>query len=251
MVAPQSDPSDQAPVVRLAGVEKAFGSGAARTPVLRGTSLEARRGELLMLIGPSGCGKTTLLSIAAGTLAADAGEIEVLGHTLHRLSQAELTRFRSRHLGFIFQSFNLIPTLTVAENVAVPLLIQGRPWREARKRAEAMLATVGLAGREHERPGRLSGGQQQRVAIARALVHEPPLLICDEPTSALDRETGRQIMELIATFARDHGRTVVIVTHDPRIYGHADRMAEMEDGRITRILPDRAAIASAHPPGIL
>jgi len=168
--------------VRLTGIDKAFGLGAARTPVLRQTTFEARRGELLMIVGPSGCGKTTLLSMIAGTLAADAGEIEVLGHALHRLPQAALTRFRSRHLGFIFQSFNLIPTLSVAENVAVPLLIQGRPWREAHDRACAILAAVGLAGRERERPGRLSGGQQQRVAIARALVHEPPLLICDEPT---------------------------------------------------------------------
>jgi putative ABC transport system ATP-binding protein len=246
----ESSPSSST-VVRLTAIDKAFGTGAARTPVLRQTTFEARRGELLMLTGPSGCGKTTLLSIVAGTLAADAGEIDVLGHALHRLPQAELTRFRSRHLGFIFQSFNLIPTLSVAENVAVPMLIQRRSWREARDRARAMLAAVGLAGREHERPGRLSGGQQQRVAIARALVHEPPLLICDEPTSALDRQTGQQIMELIATFARDHGRTVIIVTHDPRIYGYADRMAEMEDGRITRVLPDRAAITEAHPPGIL
>jgi len=238
-------------VVRLTGIDKAFGVGAARTPVLRQTTFEARRGELLMIVGPSGCGKTTLLSMIAGTLAADAGEIEVLGHALHRLPQAELTRFRSRHLGFIFQSFNLIPTLSVAENVAVPLLIQGLPWREAHDRACSMLADVGLAGRERERPGRLSGGQQQRVAIARALVHEPPLLICDEPTSALDRQTGQQVMALITAFARSHGRTVLIVTHDPRIYSYADRMAEMEDGRIFRVLADPSAIAAAHPPGIL
>lgn len=237
----------QAPLaLRLAGIDKAFGPPSARTVALRQADFDARLGELTMLVGPSGCGKTTLLSILAGTLAADAGEINVLGYRLGELGQAALTRFRRRHVGFIFQQFNLIPTLAVWENVAVPLFIQDVPRREAEARARDMLVAVGLGGREDERPAKLSGGQQQRVAIARALVHRPPLLICDEPTSALDRQSGQQVMELIASFARDPGRTVVIVTHDPRIYRYADRMAEMEDGRITRLLESPAAIAAAH-----
>ncbi len=245
---PPDQPLPQPLALRLAGIEKAFGPPAARTVALRRADFDARLGELMMLVGPSGCGKTTLLSILAGTLAADAGEINVLGYRLGALGQAALTRFRRRHVGFIFQQFNLVPTLSVWENVAVPLLIQGEPLREAEARACAMLSSVGLKGRERERPGKLSGGQQQRVAIARALVHRPPLLICDEPTSALDSHSGQQVMELISTFAREPTRSVVIVTHDPRIYRYADRMAEMEDGRINRLLDSPAAIAAAHPP---
>lgn len=243
---PPDQPLPAPLALRLAGIEKAFGPPAARTVALRSADFEARLGELTMLIGPSGCGKTTLLSILAGTLAADAGLLNVLGYRLAEMSQAELTRFRRRHVGFIFQQFNLIPTLSVWENVAVPLLIQGASRREAEERARRLLADVGLGGREHERPGKLSGGQQQRVAIARALVHQPPLLICDEPTSALDSQSGQQVMEIVARFARDPHRTVIVVTHDPRIYRYADRMAEMEDGRITRVLDTPAAIAAAH-----
>ena len=243
-------PPDQSLVaplaLRLSGVDKAFGPPASRTVALRGADFEARLGELMMLVGPSGCGKTTLLSILAGTLAPDAGDLNVLGYRLARMSQAALTAFRRRHVGFVFQQFNLIPTLSVWENVAVPLLIQGGSRREAETRAREMLAAVGLAGRELERPGKLSGGQQQRVAIARALVHRPPLLICDEPTSALDSQSGQQVMDIVSRFARDPHRVVIIVTHDPRIYRHADRMAEMEDGRITRVLGSPADIAAAH-----
>jgi len=235
------------PVIQLLGVDKAFGPTGARTIALRSADFSARAGELTLLVGPSGCGKTTLVSILAGTLHPDAGQVEVLGRPLHSMSQAALTRFRREHVGFIFQQFNLIPTLTVWENVALPLLIQGRSARSASRAACDLLARVGLGGRENERPARLSGGQQQRVAIARALIHEPPLLVCDEPTSALDRESGRLTMELIATFARSPGRCVIIVTHDPRIYGYADRMVEMEDGRVTRLLATRAEIAAAHP----
>jgi putative ABC transport system ATP-binding protein len=233
--------------LRLTGIGKAFGQADSRTVALQQADFEARLGELMMLVGPSGCGKTTLLSILTGTLRADAGESNVLGYRLDAMSQAELTRFRRGHIGFIFQDFNLIGTLSVWENVAVPLLIQGCGRREAEARARAMLAQVGLQGREDEPPKRLSGGQQQRIAIARALVHAPTLIVCDEPTSALDSRTGQQVMELLTTFARDPHRTVIVVSHDPRIYRYADRMAEMEDGRITRVLGTPAAIAAAHP----
>lgn len=242
-----SAPTRSPDAVRLSGVDKTFGEGDSRTPVLKRTDFAARLGELLMLVGPSGCGKTTLLSILAGTLHADAGEINVLGYPLHRMRAGPLTKFRSNHLGFIFQQFNLIPTLSVAENVAVPLLIQGVGFAAAEKRARAMLDQVGIGEKAAQRPGKLSGGQQQRVAIARALVHEPPLLVCDEPTSALDSENGLHVMEILRNIARQENRTVIVVTHDPRIYRFADRMAEMEDGRILRVLSSPAEIAAAHP----
>ncbi len=232
--------------LQLAGIDKSFGAGDSLTKVLKQTHFDARLGELIMLVGPSGCGKTTLLSILAGTLHADAGDVNVLGSPLHALSEAARTRFRAQHLGFIFQQFNLIPTLSVAENVSVPLLIQGVRPAEAERRACEMLARVGLPEKTRERPGKLSGGQQQRVAIARALVHEPSLLVCDEPTSALDSENGQRVMQLLRDVARDPRRTVIVVTHDPRIYHHADRMAEMEDGKIFRVLHTPADIAAAH-----
>jgi putative ABC transport system ATP-binding protein len=214
--------------------------------VLRGTGLEAHHGELLLLVGPSGCGKTTLLSIIAGTMNADAGQVEVMGQRLDGMPNAEVTRFRAQHIGFIFQQFNLIPTLSITENVSVPLLIQGQRPARAEQRARQMLEQVGLGDKLNLRPGKLSGGQQQRVAIARALVHEPPLVICDEPTSALDSENGRQVMDILRSIARDPKRCVIIVTHDNRTYRYADRMAEMEDGSIRRYLNSPEEIASVH-----
>ena len=233
--------------VRLRGVEKSFRNGDQVTPVLKQVDFTALAGEMLLLVGPSGCGKTTLLSVLCGTLNADAGEIETLGHALHTLSPAKVTRFRAGHVGFIFQQFNLLPTLTAAENVAVPLRIQGVSRGKALARAKEMLACVGIPEKVDERPSRLSGGQQQRVAIARALVHNPALIVCDEPTSALDSVMGHQVMELLKGTASDGKRTVIVVTHDPRTYRYGDRMAEMEDGRITRVLSSPAAIAAAHP----
>ncbi len=234
------------PAVHITGVDKAFGAGEAAVKALKQADFEARRGELVMLVGPSGCGKTTLLSIIAGTLHADAGKIEVFGNALQDMPRGDLTRFRLEHLGFVFQSFNLIPTLTVAENVAIPLLLHGVSHREAIRRAGLMLEKVGLGGREKSRPATLSGGQQQRVAIARALVHEPPLLICDEPTSALDKDTGATVMAMIRELSRAPDRCVIIVTHDHRIFKYADRIVEMEDGRITRVHEDPASIDSKY-----
>ena len=182
-----------------------------------------------------GCGKTTLLSAIAGTLKIESGEIEVFGHRLHQLSGGALTRFRARHIGFIFQQFHLIPTINVAENVAVPLLIQGMSRGTAIQRARATLAAVGLANRWRELPNKLSGGQQQRVAIARALVHDPPLVICDEPTAALDAQNGEIVLELFRNVARSPDRAVIIVTHDPRIFSYADVIARMDDGEIIKV----------------
>lgn len=246
MKLPHKPLEDPRLALRMHGVDKSFGVGDSLTPVLHKTHFDARRGELLLLVGPSGCGKTTLLSILSGTLRADAGDINVLGYPIDTMSEAQRTAFRTHHLGFIFQQFNLIQSLSVAENVSVPLLIQGVSPSKAEARAKEMLSRVGLESKVHERPNKLSGGQQQRVAIARALVHEPPLLVCDEPTSALDRETGHQVMDLLQAVARDRDRTVIVVTHDPRIYHYGDRMAEMEDGRILRVLQSNQEILNTH-----
>jgi putative ABC transport system ATP-binding protein len=216
-------------------VTRSFGSGAAQVMALRGVDLDVDAGELMMLVGPSGCGKTTLISVIAAILDADGGECRVLDHDLSALSQSEKTAFRRRNIGFVFQAYNLIPSLTAAENVAVPLLVQGMPFDAAVERATLMLADVGLGDRAGSRPDQLSGGQQQRTAIARALVHKPRLIVCDEPTSALDHRTGHALMELMTRVVLDDGRSLVIVTHDPRIFDFADRIAEMDDGRIVAL----------------
>jgi putative ABC transport system ATP-binding protein len=221
--------------VRLAAVDKSFRNGEQVTPVLKQVEFEARVGEMVFVVGPSGCGKTTLLSVLCGTLDADCGEVNTLGHALHELPPREITKFRAFNVGFIFQQFNLLPTLTAAENVAVPLRIQGVSAGKAIPRAKELLARVGIPEKANERPSRLSGGQQQRVAIARALVHDPALIVCDEPTSALDSVTGHQVMDLLRDTSRGSKRTVIVVTHDPRIYHYADRVTEMEDGRILRV----------------
>ena len=222
--------------VRVTGLTKTFGSGDAKTVALKGIDFETREGELHLVVGPSGCGKTTLLSVVAGTLEWDSGAVTVFGQHLNQLSRGAITAFRGRNIGFIFQQFNLIPTINCVENVSVPLLLNGVHRREAEERGAEMLKRVGLGEKIKARPTDLSGGQQQRVAIARALVHEPRLIICDEPTSALDSVTGHQIMELLAGAARAPGRCVIIVTHDPRTYNFADRITEMEDGRVRSIL---------------
>ena len=197
--------------IRVRGVTKEFGSGESATWALRGVDLDVPYGELLMLVGPSGCGKTTLVSIVAGTLEPTAGDVHVLGHDLVAMSNGRKVRFRRDNVGFIFQSYNLLPSLTAVENAAVPLLIAGWRRRHALEAAAEVLEALGLGDRLANLPTELSGGQQQRVAIARALVHEPRLLVCDEPTSALDAENGRITMELI------------------------QRIASMEDGRIDSV----------------
>ncbi|MES2507806.1 MAG: ABC transporter ATP-binding protein [Verrucomicrobiota bacterium] len=222
---------------RVRGLNKSFGDGASRLHVLKDVDMEVRQGDITMLIGPSGCGKTTLISILAGTLKPDAAtqELNVLGQDLQKMGSGAITRFRAQNIGFIFQAFNLIPTLSLAENVSVPLLIRGVRSGVAEKRAREVLALVGLGDRAKSRPNQLSGGQQQRVAIARALVHEPRLIICDEPTAALDAKNGQLVMELFENVARSPERAVLIVTHDNRIFPHANRIASMDDGRIVEV----------------
>jgi putative ABC transport system ATP-binding protein len=222
--------------VRCRGLTKTYGAGDASVTALRGLDIDIRRGELLMIVGPSGCGKTTLISIIAAILDQDSGRCEVVGRDLQRMDHRERARFRGSSIGFVFQVFNLLPALTAIENVAVPLLISGVSWKQAEFRARAVLQLVGLGSRLNALPAKLSGGQQQRVAIARALVHDPKLIVCDEPTSSLDHETGHAMMATIREIAKSPGRTVIVVTHDARIFEFADRIARMDDGRIVEFM---------------
>jgi putative ABC transport system ATP-binding protein len=230
--------------IHIQDLEKSFRSGEVVTPVLKGVNLDIPNGEMFFIVGPSGCGKTTLISVLCGTLRADKGQLNVMGHNLRTMRDSQITRFRAMNVGFVFQQFNLIPTLTAAQNVAVPLRLQGKSSAEAIKAANAMMERVGLADKINERPQKLSGGQQQRVAIARALIHQPALIVCDEPTSALDSETGRHVMDLLTPQPGDSSRTVIVVTHDPRIYHYAHRLAEMEDGVIQRTLSPEEILSS-------
>jgi putative ABC transport system ATP-binding protein len=216
-------------------VQKIFGTGDTKVMALRGVDLDIYSGELLMLVGPSGCGKTTLISVIAGILDLDNGECRLFGQDLSSFSKKDLTTFRRENVGFVFQAFNLVPTLTVAENISIPLLIKGENQAKALDRAVECLEQVGLKGREESLPSQLSGGQQQRVAVARALIHNPRLVVCDEPTSALDHKTGELIMDILKGLAVNSDRVLVIVTHDARIFKFADRIAYMDDGRIVKI----------------
>lgn len=224
--------------VHCRGVTKVYGTGAGQVTALRGIDLDVRTDELMMLVGPSGCGKTTLISVIAGILDQNQGECRVFGNDFLHMEPSQKTRTRGELIGFVFQSFNLIPTLNAAENVSIPLLLNGVKRREALGRAKDVLARVGLADRTQSMPSQMSGGQQQRVAIARALVHSPKLIVCDEPTSALDHETGHKVMELLREVALGEGRALVIVTHDARIFEFADRIARMDDGRIVKVVDD-------------
>jgi putative ABC transport system ATP-binding protein len=223
--------------VHCHGVTKTYGRGNAAVQALRGVDLEVRSGELLMLVGPSGCGKTTLISVLAGVLGRDGGDCWVLGRDYNQMGPEETTRFRGKNIGFVFQAFNLIPALTAGENVATPLIINRLKPRLAVQQATEVLHKVGFDERMiRSMPMDLSGGQQQRVAIARALVHNPRLIVCDEPTSALDGETGRKVMELMRRLAVGKDRALIVVTHDARIFEFADRIARMEDGKITEVV---------------
>lgn len=234
--------------VRVRGVRKSFGRGNAIAQALRGVDLDVPYGELLMLVGPSGCGKTTLVSIVAGTLEPSGGEVRVLGNDLITMKKHRIVRFRRENVGFIFQSYNLLPALSAVENAAVPLLIGGWRRKHAVEVAADFLDRLGLGDRLTNLPSELSGGQQQRVAIARALVHEPRLLVCDEPTSALDAANGQITMELIQEVAVQSNRAVIVVTHDARVYSFADRIASMEDGRIVEVHQGEASRVSPAQP---
>ncbi|MFN0090395.1 MAG: ABC transporter ATP-binding protein [Acidimicrobiales bacterium] len=212
-------------------VRKIYRTAAGEVEALRGLDLTVAEGEFVAVMGPSGCGKTTLLNCLSGLDDIDGGSVTLDGKRLHELSDADRTRDRARSMGFVFQAFNLIPVLSAAENVELPLLLAGTDDREARKRATETLARVGLAHRTNHRPPELSGGEQQRVTIARALAGRPRLVWADEPTGALDSESAGEVMDLLCELQAG-GMTLILVTHDPGVGARAERMVKMRDGEI-------------------
>lgn len=220
--------------IRVKGLSKTYGTGPLAFQALKGVDFEARPGEFLMIHGPSGSGKTTLLSILGCVLTPTLGEYYLLGEKISDRSEKELPDVRLNHIGFVFQSHNLIASLTAQENVELLLRMRGRKKNDAIKEAQALLDRVGLGDKYDRRPNELSGGQRQRVGIARALAGDPPILLADEPTASLDGETGMAVTELLKTLCVEDNRTVIVVTHDNRIYHLADRSVTMEDGKIVK-----------------
>lgn len=221
-------------LIQIRNLTKSFTKGQSVITPLDSLSLEVSRGEFLALMGPSGSGKTTLLNLIAGIDTASSGELVIDSQDLGSLSRAQLTKWRSVNVGYIFQLYHLVPILSAFENVELPLLLQPLTRSERRARVETALELVGLSDRIHHRPAELSGGQEQRVAIARAIVHDPGLLVADEPTGDLDGESAGSILELLRSLSRDHHKTIVMVTHDPRAAAVADRSLHLEKGQLVR-----------------
>ena len=222
------------PIVDLKNVEKHFIKGRDSVDVLLGIDLAVEQGDFLALMGPSGSGKTTLLNIIGGIDSASSGEVQVANEDLNAMNSRALARWRAANIGFVFQFYNLLPVLNARRNVELPLLLTSLSGGARRRNAETALEIVGLADRARHKPGELSGGQQQRVAIARAIVADPPILVCDEPTGDLDRDTANEILELLEILNRDHGKTIVMVTHDPKAAEHARRTLHLDKGQLVR-----------------
>lgn len=220
-------------LVTLRNVTKSYVRGKQKVEVLHGVDLTIEPGEFLALMGPSGSGKTTLLNLVAGLDQPTGGEVAVAGERIDQLSRGSLSDWRARHIGFIFQFYNLLPVLSAEANVEVPLLLTNLSKTERRRRVQLALELVGLADRARHKPNELSGGQQQRVAIARAVVSDPTLLVCDEPTGDLDRQSAEEIMNLLQALNRSHNKTIVMVTHDPRAAEYASRELHLDKGRLT------------------
>ncbi|HEX5432780.1 MAG TPA: ABC transporter ATP-binding protein [Candidatus Angelobacter sp.] len=220
------------PAIAVREVTKTYTEGSASVTALRGIDLDVHAGEVVMLMGPSGSGKTTLLSIMGCILASTGGSVRIAGIEVTQLREKELPRVRLEHIGFVFQGFNLFPTLTAGENVELMLDLKKEPQAAAKKRAQELLENVGLAEKYKSFPADLSGGQKQRIAIARALACDPEIVLADEPTAALDSHTGKNVMQMLADLAHKRDRAVVIVTHDPRVLEFADRTIRIEDGLV-------------------
>ncbi len=220
------------PAIQLKRVNKIFSQGNNAVRALDDVTLTLPARRFIAVMGASGSGKSTLLHVVAGLARVTSGEVTLFDRTISALRDDELTRFRRTHIGLIFQSFNLLPTLSALENAALPLIINGARLKEARAKAQALLETVGLAERLAHRPDELSGGQQQRVAIARALINEAPLLLADEPTGNLDTHTGQEILQLLRSLVTERGRTIIIVTHDPHAASYADQVVRLQDGKV-------------------
>jgi putative ABC transport system ATP-binding protein len=231
---PASPPtgSTDAPVVHLAGIRKSYVEAGRTHTVLDGVEVRIRKGEFVVLLGPSGSGKSTLLNLVAGIDLPDEGSVRIAGNELAALDERARTLFRRAHLGFVFQFFNLLPTLTVEENLLLPIELKGRVDDDSRARARRLLERVGLADRGDSFPDRLSGGEQQRIALCRALVHEPDLILADEPTGNLDPETGETILDLLEELVRADGRTLLAVTHSRTLAARADRVLRIEGGKV-------------------
>lgn len=227
-----SAPGSAEPVVRLHELTRRYEEGSRTHTVLDGASGRIERGEFVVLLGPSGSGKSTLLNLIAGIDAPDSGWVEVDGVRVNELDERSRTLFRRERMGFVFQFFNLLPTLTVEENLLLPLELTGRIGRAERARALELLGEVGLANRAGAFPDRLSGGEQQRIALCRALIHEPALILADEPTGNLDPETGAQVTDLLDRLVRGAGRTLLAVTHSRELAAHADRVLRIERGQL-------------------
>ena len=219
-------------IVEARDLIKTYAQGEAAMRALDGASLDIEAGELMLLVGPSGSGKTTLLSVVGCILRPSSGSMRILGDDVMRMRERDLPAIRRERIGFVFQAFNLFPTLTALQNVALALDLKGESGRSARNRAARLLDEVGLAAKLDAYPADLSGGQKHRVAIARALAGDPPIILADEPTAALDSQSGRAVMNVLQRLAHERARAVVIVTHDNRMLGYADRTVQMEDGRI-------------------
>jgi putative ABC transport system ATP-binding protein len=219
-------------LVTIRDVHKSFTRGSERIEVLKGVNVEIPSGDFLALMGPSGSGKTTLLNLLGGLDSPTSGTIEIAGNRIDQLTGAALARWRARNIGFVFQLYNLLPVLTAERNVELPLLLTNLSKSERRRRANIALKVVGLADRSRHLPRQLSGGQEQRVGIARAIVTDPTLLLCDEPTGDLDRKSGDEILELLQSLNRDHGKTIVMVTHDPHAAERARRTLHLEKGSL-------------------
>jgi putative ABC transport system ATP-binding protein len=229
---PPSSGSKNDALVRIAGVQKHFSRGGERIEVLKGVNLDIPPGDFLALMGPSGSGKTTLLNLMGGLDTPTGGSVDVNGVRINELSGARLAKWRSQHIGFVFQLYNLLPVLTAERNVELPLLLTNLSKAERRKRAGIALKIVGLADRARHYPRQLSGGQEQRVGIARAIVTDPTLLLCDEPTGDLDRKAGDEILDLLQALNREYGKTIVMVTHDPHAADRAKRTLHLEKGTL-------------------
>jgi putative ABC transport system ATP-binding protein len=239
------DPATSA--IALRGLTKTYGEGALAVQVLRGIDMVVRQGEFMMLVGPSGSGKTTLLSILGCVLSPSGGEGFLFGQRLHGRRESELPSMRLSYIGFIFQGHNLISALSALDNVALPLRLRGWKAGAAQEEARSVLTSVGLGDKLQSLPDQLSGGQRQRVAVARAVAGRPPLILADEPTASLDAESGMQVTLLLRSLARERGHTVVVVTHDNRIFHLADRIVNIEDGRILPGQDGHATAPGAHP----
>ena len=228
-------------IVDLSEVRKSYVKGREEVEVLTGIDLAVEEADFLALMGPSGSGKTTLLNIIGGIDSATSGSVQVSGQDLAAMSRRQLAKWRSENIGFVFQFYNLLPVLSARRNVELPLLLTKLSGKQRRSNADTALEIVGLEDRARHKPGELSGGQQQRVAIARAIVADAPILVCDEPTGDLDRDTADEILELLEILNRDHGKTIVMVTHDPKAASHAKRVVHLDKGQLSAGADEEAA----------